>query len=267
MGTIWSQTFISLFYCLALWWRKCRSRPWAVWIVSEAVSIRFLGQASRPDERVCVGGNWTDERKLTHSFESIPRFEGPPCLLARQEHQLKKQNTPLHHYPPFCLFYKGIFQWPMTDHLIKWYLFFFFCWNLARYSSLSFSPLTLPLPFFHTPYRIYALCSSLSLWQPRPDEGTWRCWATACSTGSVELSPGCQFSGIQHRSRRPKPSTHASLFLLTQVQKQHSAMYVVAVDHRLSAAVVIHCPVLSELFHKSVWKCSWKNLWTNLLPI
>lgn len=97
------------------------------------------------------------------------------------------------------------------------------------------------------------LSLSLSLWQPHPDEGTWRCWATACSIGSVELSPGCQCSGIQYRSRRPRPSTHTSLFLLlSAVQKQHSAMYVVAVDHRLTAAAVIHCPVFCELLCKSV---------------
>lgn len=204
-----------------------------------------------PDQTsVCVGGNWTGERKLTHSSESEPLSEGHPRLLARQEHQLKKQNTPLHHYPPFCLFYKGIFQWPTTDYLIKWYLFFSFSWNLARYSALFYSPLTLPLPFFHT-HTVYAPCSSLSPWQPHPDEETWRCWATACSTGSVELSPGCQCSGIQHRSRRPKPSTHASLFLLlTQVQKQHSAVYVVAADHRLTAAVVFIVQCCQNCFIK-----------------
>lgn len=159
MGTIWSQTFISLFYCLAPWWRKCWSGPWAVWIVSEAASIRFLGRASRPDECVCMGGSWTDKRKLTHSVESVPLFEGCCCLLARQEHQLKKQNTPLHRNPPFCLFYKGIFQWLVIGHLIKGVFFFFFLLNLHQvFISLLFSVNSPPSLFSHP---IPCLCSVL----------------------------------------------------------------------------------------------------------
>lgn len=42
-------------------------------------------------------------------------------------------------------------------------MFFSFSWNYARYSSLLHSALTLPLPFFHSSYCVYALCTSLFL--------------------------------------------------------------------------------------------------------
>lgn len=44
-----------LFYCLALHRRECRAGPQAVWIMSEAVRIRFLDESPDQTKEVGVG--------------------------------------------------------------------------------------------------------------------------------------------------------------------------------------------------------------------
>ncbi len=122
--TIWAQTFISLFYCLALHRRECQAGPQAVWIMSEAVRIRFLDES--PDQTKEVGvwerceERWWEETDLLFQLSASLRKAPLACETGQGtswENKILLSITPP--FPFLCLFIRAYFSSQWTGHSIK----------------------------------------------------------------------------------------------------------------------------------------------------